>query len=80
MSKEMTLYVKNELAVNMSNLTKGTISQLEANALAQRAIDELDWNNSALWHKGFSSTAAWFLQKIGYVYNYITKMYELASV
>jgi hypothetical protein len=77
MDKSRTLFYENELKSNILRLTKGTISQHEASALAQQAIDVLDWSNSALQHKGFGWIAGKLLEKIGYSFNYTTKAYEL---
>ena len=48
MDTELSQYYELELISNMIRLTKGSISHDAATELAQRAVNELDWSNSAL--------------------------------
>ena len=76
-NKETTHYYECELRGNMLRLTRGGISQHDVNALAQKAVAELDWSNSALQHKGLGWIACQFLERAGYKYNYFNSSYEL---
>ena len=73
----VTMLYEKELEENMIRLTKGSITQGDASVIANRAVNEIDWADSALQHKGLGWIAGQCLRKAGYNFNYYNKKYEL---
>lgn len=54
-----------EMQKSLKRLSGDNLNQRDIVMYAERAVAEIDWNNSALMHKGISWIAKNYLRKIG---------------
>lgn len=60
-SKSFIEYAEKEIAKEIMYFSTKTLSNEKAKQLAEEIVSKIDWNNSALMHKGFSWIAKNFL-------------------
>lgn len=73
-SKEMIDFAKKELTsivMCLANITEET----KASQISSDIVNVIDWNNSALMHKGLSWMAKNYLMKQNLIQNFIVAMY-----
>lgn len=62
---EFIKFAEVKMAKEIAAYGQGKIDNNKSLELAKVVVSEIDWNNSALMHKGFSWIAKSFLEKVG---------------
>ncbi len=57
-------FAEKEIKAQMMMLSKKPIEEFEAEKLAKEVVRKIDWNNSALMHKGMSWIAKNYLEQV----------------
>lgn len=63
MSEKMRLYVKDSLKNEMRAILGISFAEENIDKLANDAVSEIDWNDSALMHKDMAWLATYYLKK-----------------
>lgn len=62
-SKQTIAFAEKEMQVELKRFIKEPVNQSEIVALAKKVVEKIDWNNSALMHKGLSWIAKNYIQQ-----------------
>ena len=63
MSENMRQYIVNVFVTEMRSILGAKANHIEVDVLANDAVADIDWNDSALMHKDMKWLASYFLQK-----------------
>lgn len=62
MDKEFIDFAKEQIRAELEYFSDGALSGNAAESMAEAVVRKIDWNNTALMHKGFSWIAQEYLK------------------